>query len=73
MATKVNPARVQKILKGVNYPLSKEDILTRARAVNADEEILSALEQLPNQTFETPADINQALEMPEEKAEDEIE
>lgn len=58
---KVNPIQVQKYLKGVDYPASKEDILKMAEEHGADEELYASLEQLPDQQFDTPADVSQAL------------
>ncbi len=46
---KVNPIELQKHLKGVDYPASKEDLLANAKQQGADEDALSALEQLPDE------------------------
>jgi hypothetical protein len=58
---KINPIQLQKHLKGVSYPASKEDLLQVARQHKADENVTSALEQLPDKEYRTPADVNQAL------------
>ncbi|MBW4581041.1 MAG: DUF2795 domain-containing protein [Tildeniella nuda ZEHNDER 1965/U140] len=59
--TKVNPIQLQKYLKGVDYPANKQDLLDRARQESADENILSTLEQLSDEEFETPADVSKAV------------
>lgn len=50
---KVNPIQLQKHLKGVDYPASKEDLVKHAQQQGADEDALSALEQLPDEQYET--------------------
>ncbi len=43
--TKINPIDLQKHLKGVNYPASKEDLVNHAEQQGADQNLLSALKQ----------------------------
>ncbi|HEY9671602.1 MAG TPA: DUF2795 domain-containing protein [Waterburya sp.] len=56
-----NPIQIQKHLKGVDYPASKEELIEHAQQQDADEDILSILEQLPDQEFETPAEVSKAI------------
>ena len=58
---KVNPVHVQKFLGGLDYPASKEDLMKRAEQEGADQEVRSILEQLPDQNYETPADVSKAI------------
>lgn len=58
---KVNPIQLQKHLKGVDYPVSKEDLIKHAKQQGADEDALSALEQLPDEQYETPTDVSKAI------------
>ena len=58
---KVNPVHVQKFLGGLDYPASKEDLMKRAEQEGADQEVRSILEQLPDHTYETPADVSKAI------------
>ncbi len=58
---KVNPVQVQKFLGGLDYPASKEDLMKRAEQEGADENVRSTLEQLPDQNYETPADVSEAI------------
>ena len=46
---------------GLDYPASKEDLMERAEQEGADQEVRSILEQLPDQTYETPADVSKAI------------
>lgn len=58
---KVNPIQLQKHLKGIDYPASKETLIDRAKTEGADENVLSTLEQLPDQEYETPAEVSKAV------------
>ena len=58
---KVNPVQVQKFLGGLDYPASKEDLVKQAEQEDADQEVRSTLEQLPDQNYETPADVSKAI------------
>ncbi len=61
MAT-VNPISVQKYLKGMDYPASKDELIDHAEEQGADDEVLDLLEQLPDdEEFETPADVSKAI------------
>lgn len=57
----VNPIQIQKFLKGVNYPATKSALVENAKNLGADENVCASLEQLPEQDFETPADVSQAF------------
>jgi len=57
----VNPIQVQKYLKGVDYPASKASLLENARSLGADEDVCASLEQLPDEHYQTPADVSQAF------------
>lgn len=59
---KANPISVQKYLKGVDYPATTEELIQYAEEQGADEEVLSMLEQLPeDEEFESPTDLSEAL------------
>ena len=58
---KVNPIELQKHLKGLDYPAEKDDIVKTAQQHGADDELTSVLSQLPDQRFETPADVSKAV------------
>ena len=57
----VNPIQVQKFLKDVDYPASKQTLIDKAKSMGADENICASLEQLPDEDFQTPADVSQAF------------
>jgi hypothetical protein len=56
-----NPIQIEKFLKGVDYPASKEDLLKRAQQNGADEQVRATLQQLPDQQYGSPADVSKAV------------
>lgn len=56
-----NPIQIQKFLKGVDYPASKQDLVKHAEENGADDNVCSVLEQLPDQDYETPAEVSKAI------------
>ena len=58
---KVNPVQVQKFLKGVDYPADKNELIQAAKDEGADENVISMLESLPDEEYQTPADLSQAI------------
>jgi len=59
--SKVNPIQMQKFLKGMDYPASKEELIDHAKQNGADENVCTTLEQLPDEEYETPADVSKAV------------
>lgn len=57
----VNPIQLEKYLKGVDYPASKNDLIKRAEQNGADQRVLETLKQLPDRSFEGPAGISKAI------------
>jgi hypothetical protein len=58
---KVNPIQAQKFLKGMDYPASKKDLVEKARSEGADAKVVSSLERMPGEKFQTPAEVSKAL------------
>jgi hypothetical protein len=58
---KINPIELQKSLKGVDYPASKDDVVKAAEKNGADNEVLDALRNLSEDSFEKPTDVTKAL------------
>lgn len=65
--SQINPIQLQKFLKGVDYPASKNTLIENARKMGADENVCSSLEQLPDEEFEAPIDVSQALSKEQKK------
>lgn len=59
-----NPIQIQKYLKGVDYPATKAELIENAKNLGADENICASLEQLPDEDFQTPAEVSQAFKGP---------
>lgn len=59
--SQVNPIQLQKYLKGVDYPANREALLANAKKMGADKSVYASLEQLPDEDFETPADVSEAV------------
>ena len=59
---KANPVEIQKHLKGFDYPARKSDLIKHAKKQGADQDVISILEQLPeNEEYGTPTDLNKAI------------
>ena len=57
----VNPIEVQKALKGVKYPASKQELISHARSNDAPDEIVEALENADADEFDGPDKVEAAL------------
>ncbi len=57
----VNPVQVQKFLKGVNYPVSKQDLIKTAKKEGADDRVINLLNQLPDRSYDAPTDVTKAI------------
>ncbi|MEG4107916.1 DUF2795 domain-containing protein [Microcoleus sp. S13_C5] len=57
----VNPVQVQKFLKAVDDPTSKQDLVEHVKQQGAIENVCSTLEQLPDEEYETPTDVGKAI------------
>jgi hypothetical protein len=57
----VNPIQLQKYLKGVDYPANKQQLIEAAKKNGADENVCSTLSQLPDDKYDAPVDVSQAV------------
>lgn len=55
------PIPFQDYLTGLDYPVSKEDVLRVAQETGADTETLRLLHSLPVERFDTPEDLTDLL------------
>jgi hypothetical protein len=58
---KMNPIQIQKYLKGLDYPVSKEQLVHHAQQSGADDHVIATLRQLPGNNFNSPNDVSAAL------------
>jgi hypothetical protein len=56
-----NPIQVQKFLSGIEYPASKDDVVSTAEKEGADGDVLDALRQIPDQQYDGPTDVSKAV------------
>lgn len=59
--THVNSAHLQKYLKGVDYPATRERLIENAKNLGADDSVCASLELLPEQDFQTLAEVKHAF------------
>lgn len=57
----VNPVQLQKYLGGLDYPVSREDLIRRAQERGADDKVLQTLRSLPTDRFNSPNDVSEAV------------
>ncbi len=58
---RISPVQMQKHLKGVNYPASKNDLVQQAQNNHASDEIVDKIRTLPADSFGGPKDVMKAL------------
>lgn len=56
-----NPIQIQKFLGGLDYPVSKQDIIDKAKQGGADKKVMDALEQIPDQQYASPVAVSRAV------------
>ncbi|MCC6312948.1 MAG: DUF2795 domain-containing protein [Thermomicrobiales bacterium] len=57
----VNPIQIEKFLKGVNYPATKQDLVRAAEKNGGNEDVKRTLEKMPGHTFDSPKDVSEAI------------
>ncbi|MGZ7043779.1 MAG: DUF2795 domain-containing protein [Methanobacterium sp.] len=58
---KVSPAQVEKSIKGIKFPASKQDLILHAESNNASDDVLNILENVPDKQFHSPVEISIAI------------
>ncbi|MFT4468840.1 DUF2795 domain-containing protein [Arthrobacter sulfonylureivorans] len=61
MAENPSPIDIQKALGGVDYPASAADLVKNAEDSGAGDDVLSALRNLPDRQYESPAEVSKAV------------
>ena len=57
----VNPIELQKHLKGVDYPASKQEVVSTAESNGAPQDIIEALQSMDKEQFDGPNAVQAAL------------
>ena len=61
MADAPNPIQVQKFLGGVDYPATRETLLSHAKDSGADSNVLDALGYIPDKEYDSPTAVSSAV------------
>lgn len=56
-----NPIQIQKYLSGIDYPASKDDVVSTAEKENAPDDVLEALRAIPDGEYDGPTDVSSAV------------
>lgn len=59
--SQISPIRAQKYLSGIDYPCDRDGLVAGAKKNGADAEVLDALGQLPDRTFDGPNAVSKAI------------
>ena len=55
-----SPANVSHFLKGIGFPATKHDLMQKAKGNGAESAVLEVIEAMPDDEFETMADVMKA-------------
>lgn len=61
MADAPNPIQVQKFLGEVDYPATRETLLSHAKDSGADSNVLDALGNIPDKEYDSPTAVSSAV------------
>lgn len=56
-----SPIEVQKFLAGIDYPASKDEIVRRAQDAGAGDDVLEALDGIPDREYDGPTAVSEAI------------
>jgi hypothetical protein len=56
-----NPIQIQKSLSGVDYPVTKQQLLDKARDNGAGDDVMAALEKLPDREYNGPNAVSEEV------------
>ena len=52
---------IEKALKGMDYPASKQDLVQKAKSNNASQDVIQTIQNLPQDQFNSPTDVQKAF------------
>lgn len=61
MADNPTPIEMQKYLKGVEYPASRDDLVSAAKDNGAPDDLVETLSNSGTDSFDSPTDVSAAL------------
>jgi len=56
---RIIPVRIQEYLSGVEYPATKDQLISHAREHEAPDDVIEFMKRLPNRNFKSPAEVSQ--------------
>ena len=57
----INPIHLQKALKDVSYPASKDDLIAKAKDNGADDEVMTFLDGIPDREYGGPNGVTKEI------------
>ena len=60
-----SPANIARSLKGIHFPVGKRDLVEHAKMNGAPSEVTRAIEAMPEQRYETMADVMKGFKQAE--------
>lgn len=70
MENDTNPIDVQKHLKGIEFPASKDELIEQAQTNNAPEEVMDMLDGIEEKDYQNVAEVSEALSDSENEEDD---
>jgi hypothetical protein len=56
-----NPIQIQKYLSDIDYPTDKQNLLKHAEKEGADDKVMDALRQLPDESYDSPVAVSREI------------
>jgi len=61
MISKLDPGMIMQILRGINFPARKQDIVQQARTNNASSDVMGMIDKLPDREYQNENDVAQEV------------
>ncbi len=58
---RVNPIQLQKFLKQVDYPATRQELIDAAKKEGADQRVIETLQRLPDREYDGPVGVSKAV------------
>lgn len=56
---RVIPVRIQEYLSGVEYPATKDQLVSHAQEHGAPDDVIQFMKRMPNRNYKGPTDVSQ--------------
>ena len=61
MRSNVSAVSISQALKGIDFPANRENLVKQAQNNNAEDDVINVIRNLPNQEFNSMADVEHAF------------